>query len=110
MKELIEFSLFLWWRSRFRKYQSFYKAKVIRDRRTGKTKGYGFVSIMDPNDFLKALKEMNNKYIGNRPVKLKASNWKVFLSLFRIENMTQAKTTLNRILGNKKKNELFIEF
>jgi len=65
---------------------------------------------MDPNDFLKALKEMNNKYIGNRPVKLKASNWKVFLSLFRIENMTQAKTTLNRILGNKKKNELFIEF
>ena len=53
---------------------------------------------------------MNNKYIGNRPVKLKASNWKVFLSLFRIENMTQAKTTLNRILGNKKKNELFIEF
>ena len=33
---------------------------------------------MDPNDFLRALKEMNNKYIGNRPVKLKASTWKVF--------------------------------
>jgi len=28
---------------------------------------------MDPNDYLKALKDMNNKYIGNRPVKLKAS-------------------------------------
>ena len=50
---------------------------MVRDKRSGKTKGFGFVSIMDPQDYLKALKEMNNKYIGNRPVKLKASAWKV---------------------------------
>ena len=51
-------------------------ARVIKDRRTGKTKGYGFVSLGGPQDFLKALKEMNGKYVGNRPVKLSKSNWK----------------------------------
>lgn len=77
----------------FRKYPSFYKSKVIKDRRSQRSKGYGFVSIMDPQDYLKALKEMNNKYIGNRPVKLKASNWKVE-NLFRDENTTQKQQIL----------------
>jgi hypothetical protein len=45
----------------FSKYPSFAKAKVIRDKRTLKTKGYGFVSFTDPNDFVLALKEMNGK-------------------------------------------------
>jgi len=31
-------------------------ARVVRDRRTGKTRGYGFVSFLNPQDFLKALK------------------------------------------------------
>ncbi|XP_054661020.1 RNA-binding protein 42 isoform X2 [Grus americana] len=35
----------------FGRYPSFLKAKVIRDKRTGKTKGYGFVSFKDPNDY-----------------------------------------------------------
>jgi RNA recognition motif-containing protein len=51
-------------------------ARVVRDRRTGKTRGYGFVSFLNPQDFLKALKEMNGKYVGNRPVKLTKSSWK----------------------------------
>lgn len=58
------------------KYNSFQKGKVVIDKRTGKTKGYGFVSFKEPKDFLNALKEMNNKYIGNRPVKITKSNWK----------------------------------
>lgn len=49
--------------------------QVIRDKRTNKTKGYGFVSFSDSGDYVKALKEMNGKYIGNRPVKLRKSNW-----------------------------------
>ncbi|CAD7701053.1 unnamed protein product [Ostreobium quekettii] len=60
----------------FSKYPSFYKAKVVRDKRTNKTKGYGFVSFMDANDFAKALKEMQAKYIGNRPCKLSKSSWR----------------------------------
>ncbi|CAG5122838.1 unnamed protein product, partial [Candidula unifasciata] len=43
----------------FNKYPSFLKAKVIRDRRSNKTKGYGFVSFKDPLDFARAMREMN---------------------------------------------------
>lgn len=46
----------------FNKYPSFLKAKVVRDKRTNKTKGFGFVSFKDPQDFIKAMKEMNGKY------------------------------------------------
>lgn len=60
----------------FRKYTSFQKAKVIRDKRTNKTKGFGFVSFKDPQDFIRAIREMDGKYVGNRPIKLKKSAWK----------------------------------
>ncbi|XP_063222713.1 RNA-binding protein 42 isoform X2 [Bacillus rossius redtenbacheri] len=46
----------------FSKYSSFMKAKVVRDKRTNKTKGFGFVSFKDPQDFIKAMKEMNGVY------------------------------------------------
>ncbi|KAH9524861.1 hypothetical protein Btru_028069 [Bulinus truncatus] len=52
----------------FNKYPSFLKAKVIRDRRTNKTKGYGFVSFKDPVDFTRAMREMNVECVYNRPV------------------------------------------
>ena len=58
----------------FNQYSSFVKAKVIRKANT-KTRGYGFVSFSNPNDFVLAMKEVNGKYIGNRPVSLKKSNW-----------------------------------
>ena len=62
----------------FNKYPSFVKAKVIREKgpKMGKTKGYGFVSFRDPEDFIKAMREMNGKYVGNRPIKLRKSSWK----------------------------------
>ncbi|XP_067831501.1 RNA-binding protein 42 [Heptranchias perlo] len=60
----------------FGKYPSFLKAKVIRDKRTGKTKGYGFVSFKDPNDYVRAMREMNGKYVGSRPIKLRKSMWR----------------------------------
>jgi hypothetical protein len=43
----------------FQKYPSFQKAKVIRDRRSQKSKGYGFVSFKSSEDFIKAMREMN---------------------------------------------------
>ncbi|XP_044017536.1 RNA-binding protein 42 [Aphidius gifuensis] len=60
----------------FSKYSSFKKAKVVRDKRTNKTKGFGFVSFKDPQDFIKAMKEMNGRYVGSRPIKLRKSSWK----------------------------------
>lgn len=45
----------------FSRFPSFLKAKVIRDKRTGKTKGYGFVSFKDPSDYVRAMREMNGE-------------------------------------------------
>ncbi|KAJ1614606.1 RRM domain-containing protein [Cryptosporidium canis] len=60
----------------FKKYPSFEKCRVIRNKHTGKTRGYGFVSFTNPNDMLRAMKEMNRKYVGSRPITLKRSKWK----------------------------------
>lgn len=60
----------------FNKYPSFQRAKVIRDKRTNKSKGYGFVSYKDPADFTKAMKELNGRYVGSRPIKLRKSTWR----------------------------------
>ncbi|GAA5908732.1 uncharacterized protein JCM6883_004155 [Sporobolomyces salmoneus] len=53
------------------RFPSFVKGKVIRDKYTNKGRGFGFVSYTDPEDFLKAWKEMNGKYVGTRPVSIK---------------------------------------
>ena len=60
----------------FKKYPSFVKARVIRDKKTLKSKGFGFVSILNQDDYVRAMKEMQGKYVGNRPVKLKKSDWR----------------------------------
>lgn len=60
----------------FRIYPSFQKAKIVREKASNKSKGYGFVSFKDMNDYIRAMKEMNGKYVGNRPIKLRKSTWK----------------------------------
>lgn len=56
----------------FQKYASFSKARVVRGKGAGaKSKGYGFVAFADPEDFLKAWKEMDGKYVGSRPIRIK---------------------------------------
>ncbi|XP_065363156.1 RNA-binding protein 42 [Calliphora vicina] len=60
----------------FNKYPSFQRARVVRDKRTGKSKGFGFVSFREPSDFIKAMKEMDGRYVGSRPIKLRKSSWR----------------------------------
>nr|CAB3265480.1 RNA-binding protein 42-like [Phallusia mammillata] len=60
----------------FNKYPSFQKARVVREKNNKKSRGYGFVSFKDPSDFIRAMREMNGKYVGNRPIKLRKSTWK----------------------------------
>ena len=43
----------------FSKYSSLQNVKVVRDKRSNKTKGYGFLSFKDSKDYLRAMKEMN---------------------------------------------------
>lgn len=82
----------------FSAYPTFQKAKVVREKKTFKSKGYGFVSFKDPFDCAKALREMNGKYIGNRPVKLSKSKW-------QDRDIKVAKTKVKR--KRKNKNHLF---
>ncbi|KAJ0702395.1 putative RNA recognition motif domain, nucleotide-binding alpha-beta plait domain superfamily [Helianthus annuus] len=49
----------------FSRFPSFNMARVVRDKRTGKTKGYGFVSFANPTDLASALKEMNGPLLSN---------------------------------------------
>ncbi|ONH69364.1 RNA-binding protein 42 [Cyberlindnera fabianii] len=58
----------------FSAYPSVSKVKVPTDGKTGTNKGYGFVAFADPNDYLKAFKEVNGKYIGHHPCTLKKAN------------------------------------
>lgn len=61
----------------FVNYTSLSKVRVVTDAKTGDSKGYGFVSFADTNDYLRALNDMNGKYIGQRPVQLKRAKTEI---------------------------------
>ncbi|CAL3966689.1 hypothetical protein PZA11_003258 [Diplocarpon coronariae] len=61
----------------FSKWSSVQKARVIRDKRTTKSKGYGFVSFSDGDDFFQAARDMQGKYIGSHPVLLRRSTTEI---------------------------------
>jgi hypothetical protein len=63
--------------SAFSRWSSVQKARVIRDKRTNKSRGYGFVSFSDADDFFSAAKEMNGKYIGSHPVVIRKANTEI---------------------------------
>lgn len=58
----------------FQHIPSYSKCRIVKDYKKNKAKGYGFVSFMDQTEGIKALKQMNGKYIGNRPCQLKKSS------------------------------------
>lgn len=78
----------------FNKYASFAKAKVIRDKFNNKSKGFGFISFLDPFDMVKAIKEMNGQYCGNRPMKLRKSTWK--------DRNVKSKKQLRKLRGRRR--------
>lgn len=78
----------------FAKYESYNMSRVVVDKRTGEGKGYGFVSFAKGEDMVAALREMNGKYVGTRPVKLKKSDWqKRSLTSDRRKDMKVFKST-----------------
>lgn len=64
----------------FSRWKSVQKARVIRDKRTAKSKGFGFVSFSDADDFFQAAKEMNGKYIQSHPVVVRKANTEIKVS------------------------------
>ncbi|KAF2012123.1 RNA-binding domain-containing protein [Aaosphaeria arxii CBS 175.79] len=61
----------------FSKYPSVSKARVVRDKKSTKSKSYGFVSFSNTDDYFRAAKEMEGKYIGSHPVRIKRANTEV---------------------------------
>ncbi|EAW06569.1 RNP domain protein [Aspergillus clavatus NRRL 1] len=61
----------------FARYESVQKARVIRDKRTQKSKGYGFVSFSNGDDYFAAAREMQGKYIGSHPILLRRATTEV---------------------------------
>src|SRR5207248_211481 len=47
----------------FAKYPSVQEARVVRAKRTTKSKGYGFVSFSDGDEYFQAARDMQGKYI-----------------------------------------------
>jgi hypothetical protein len=61
----------------FSRWGSVQKARVVRDKRSTKSKGFGFVSFSDADDFFQAAKEMNGKYIQSHPVVVRKANTEI---------------------------------
>lgn len=51
-------------------YSSVKGAKVVNDRMTGRSKGYGFVKFGDEAEQLHAMTEMNGRYCSSRPMRI----------------------------------------
>nr|XP_010923889.2 polyadenylate-binding protein RBP45 [Elaeis guineensis] len=52
------------------RYSSVKGAKVVSDRITGRSKGYGFVRFGDLNEQTRAMTEMNGVYCSSRPMRI----------------------------------------
>ncbi len=61
----------------FAKFASVQKARVVRDKRTTKSKGFGFVSFSDGEEYFQAARDMQGKYIGSHPVLLRKSTTEI---------------------------------
>ncbi|WVR09423.1 hypothetical protein IAU60_006490 [Kwoniella sp. DSM 27419] len=86
----------------FSKYPTYCKCKVVRDRLSLKAK-YGFIAFKDPEDFLKAWKEMDGKYVGNRPIRLTKIKDDKYGSIETVQVGNRKAKQLDKLRKNKGK-------
>ena len=77
------------------------KARVVRDKRTTKSKGFGFVAFTDNEMGFKAAKEMRGKYIGSHPVTINRATTNVTPSVQKDKH----KGNRNRNKGGQKQDD-----
>ena len=58
----------------FQEFGSVESAKVIIDKKTKRSKGYGFVEMVNETDELAAVESMNGQDLGGRKVKVSRAN------------------------------------
>ena len=54
----------------FAPYGEVSSAKVIKDRETGRSKGFGFVEMGDDSSAAKAIRELNGGMVDGRPIRV----------------------------------------
>ena len=52
----------------FSKHGTVVSAKVIKDRETGKSRGFGFVEMEDPSEAKNAIRELNESSLNGRNI------------------------------------------
>lgn len=52
----------------FSKHGTVVSAKVIMDRETGKSRGFGFVEMEDPSEAKNAIRELNESSVNGRNI------------------------------------------
>jgi RNA recognition motif-containing protein len=57
-------------RDLFSQYGEVTSVKIITDRATGKSKGFAFVEMGSKEDGMNAIRELNDKELGNRALKV----------------------------------------
>ena len=83
------------------------KARVVRDKRTTKSKGFGFVEFEEGELGFKAAREMVGKYIGSHPVTIQRSKTDVRAQPKKDNNKYKGKNGRNndKNKDKKKKND-----
>ena len=57
-------------REAFTKFGNIDEVKVISDRETGRSRGFGFITFSDDNDAMSAIKEMDGTDLEGRSIKV----------------------------------------
>lgn len=57
-------------RSAFEPFGQVTSARVIKDRETGRSRGFGFVEMPNADEARKAIEGVNNKDVAGRPVRV----------------------------------------
>jgi cold-inducible RNA-binding protein len=57
-------------RNAFSKFGQIDEAKVITDRETGRSRGFGFITFASDNDAMTAISEMDGKELDGRSIKV----------------------------------------
>lgn len=57
----------------FEEYGEVTNAKIVSDKFTGRSKGFGFVEMTDAGEATNAIKELNNAEVGGRNIKVNES-------------------------------------
>lgn len=83
----------------FGKYKSLSKVKVPMDESKKENKGYAFLSFADADDYLHCYKEMNNKYVGSKPVTLERAKTEIG----EVVDATKSKFTNKKKSSNKRR-------